>query len=297
MFAATGCVSAADFFPLQQGNSWTYRSERGETLVVQVGAPFFVNQRVYYSLRGYTPQPLLVRINERGDLVRFDEENYREETVTSFRPSDAGWWEAPSRGCDQQGRTLEERGEHDGPAGPFREVLEISYRTFGCADTGTESEQYAENIGMVRRVTSSFAGPRQFDLVRARVGKLEIDTSLRAGFSISVQDSGTAEKPIATVLQLATTSPDGIRLKFPSGQEFEAVLRDSSGNDLWRWSDGQLFTQGFHERTVSGSWSVPLSIPRPTLPGPYEIQAWLTTTSPSFATSLPVVVTGDAGQN
>jgi hypothetical protein len=297
MMAATACACAADFFPLHQGNTWTYRSDRGETFVVQVGAPFFVNQQVYHSLRGYTPQRLLVRINEHNDLVRFDEESYREELVTSFGRLDGGWWEAPSRGCDQQGSTLEKRGAHDGPAGPFRDVLEISFRTFNCADAGTESEQYAENIGMVRRVNSSIAGPRQFDLVHARIGNLEIDTSLRATFKVSVRDAGPASDRILAVLQLRTTAPDGIRLKFPGGQEFEAVLRDEAGNDIWRWSDGLVFTEGSHEVTIGAGWSVALTIPRPAQPGAYELQAWLTTASPSFAAAVPVAIHAGGEQN
>jgi len=231
--AAIGCVSAADFFPLQEGNTWTYMSDNGEKLVVRVGSPFFVNRQVYHSLRGYTPQPLLVRVNEHNDLIRLDEESNREDLVTQFTPFDGGWWEAPSRGCDQQGHTLEKRSAHEGPAGLFREVLEISYRTFACADTGTESEQYAENIGMVRRVTASIAGPRQFDLVHARVGKLEIDATLHGSFSISLQDTAAGGEPLKAGVQLRTTAPDGIHLAFPSGQEFEAVLRDSAGNDIW----------------------------------------------------------------
>jgi hypothetical protein len=118
-----------------------------------------MNERVYHMLRGYLERPLLVRINERKDLVQVDEETGREQTLTSFAPLDNAWWEAPSRTCRQEGQTLERRGVHDGPAGPIQDAIEIRYRIFGCADVGTDSEQYAAeaaveapHAGSVRRV-------------------------------------------------------------------------------------------------------------------------------------------------
>ena len=298
MIAALSSVSAADFFPLQPGNLWIYRTtSTGETLTVRVGTPVFLNRQVYYSLRGYTPQPILVRLNEQRDLVTVDEETYREEPVTMFSTgSSAGsgaWWDAPARGCDQQGRTLDARGIHDGPAGPFQDVLEIAYRTFVCADVGVESEQYAENIGMVRRVNSTIAGPRSFDLVYARVGHLEIEASPRGGFSLSLQDAG---ENLAAILRLRIDPPASIRLAFPTGQQFDVALEDDAGNVLWKWSDGKVFTQSLQDLTIGDGWTIPVSIPRPVQPGSYVIRAWITTASPSFAASVPLTVPAPDGE-
>jgi hypothetical protein len=59
---------------------------------------------------------------------------------------------------DCGGIKIERRTVHDGPAGPVRDVLEIRYRSYGCADTGVEGEQFAENIGTLRLQTSLGSG-------------------------------------------------------------------------------------------------------------------------------------------
>lgn len=48
-----------------------------------------------------------------------------------------------------------------------------------------ESERFAENIGMLRRVVNTIAGPTTFDLVCARVGSQIIEARDRGVFSVS----------------------------------------------------------------------------------------------------------------
>ncbi len=295
-------AAAANFFPLQQGNTWTYRNvQTGAIFTVNVGLPALINSRVYYTLRGYGSRPLLVRLDERRNLVQVDEENGYERVLTSFEPFERGWWEAPSRGCPQDGQTLERREFHDGAAGPIEDALQIDYRIFACMDTGIASEQYAENIGMVRRVVTTIAGPEQYDLVYAHIGKMEINALPHASFNVSVMDS-RAKDYVDAVLRLRTNSPLALNLRFPMGQEFEVIVRDETGKMVWKWSDGQFFTTAEHERLVWGEWPIPVRIPRTVLsprgsePALYIIQAWLTTdgANPQFAATVPISVAPDA---
>jgi hypothetical protein len=287
-------ASAADYFPLQQGNTWTYQNNRtGQSLTVSVGSPVVLNERVYHMLRGYLEQPLLVRINERKDLVQVDEETGREQTLTSFAPLDYTWWEAPSRICPQEGQTLERRGVHDGPAGPVQEVLEIKYRIFGCADVGTDSEQYAENIGMLRRINTSIIGPQRLDLVYARVGNIQIDARPHASFTVSVLSTQQSQD-VTALLRLQTNSLLALKLLFATGQEYDVAVRDEKGNVIWKYSDGRFFTQAEHEISVIGGWSTTVQIPRSVLSGGnYAVQGWLTTAGPNpqFAATMPVTIT------
>src|SRR5512141_1568005 len=86
-----GVASGADFFPLATGNTWTYKEPRfGQTFSVKVGLPFFINERVYYSLTGYTATQQLVRLDEQGQLVYLDEERQAELPLTSFEPFEGG---------------------------------------------------------------------------------------------------------------------------------------------------------------------------------------------------------------
>ncbi len=289
-------LSGADLLPLQSGNTWTYREAlTGDEFTVRVGAPIVTNDRVYHSLSGYTPQRLLVRVNEYGNLVYIDEETGLELIVNSFEPFEGGWWDAGGRPCSQLGQTLEKRGTFDGAAGPFRDVLQIRYRTYSCADAGTEFEQYAENIGMVRRVTQTIAGPRTYNLVYARVGSAVIDTLPHARFTMTAYPKAGADSMIVT-LRLKTNSSADLVLPFPSAQEYEVQILDAKGEVLWKWSDGRFFDQAAHERQIGGEWLVRLEIPNPprSSAGPsaeiLTVQAWVTTSgTPRFAATVPVI--------
>src|SRR5690606_27231527 len=95
------------------------------------------------------------------------------------------------------------------------------------------------------------------------------------------------------------TNRDSLRLRFPSSQEYEVVLRNPDGAVIWTWSDGMAFLPAAHERDVAGSWSATVRIPRPASPGPapqpgvYTAEVWLTTEpdSPRFAVTLPLTIT------
>jgi hypothetical protein len=294
-----GSVTAADFLPLETNNQWVYRAAAtGETFEVRVGAPVFVNDHVYFTLHGYTDGPALVRFDDAGQLVAFDEENYREVMVASFTPFERGWWHAHRRACEQEGQTLEKRTVHDGPAGPVRDVLEIRYRSYGCADTGVEGEEFAENIGMLRRTVQTFAGPRMFDLVYARVGRSLIEAMPHGRFTVTVDHSRNSPVLRATLRLQTSLGSGAIALAFPSSQEYEVLLRDGDGNVLWAWSEGQLFTQELHTREVSGEWRTTVEIPKPPSTGEpkaaiYTVQAWMTTmgAAPQFAATVPVTIT------
>ena len=289
---------AADYFPLRQGNVWAYRNTAtGEQVTVSVGTPVMMNDREYYSLRGYAARPVLVRRNGDKELLQVDEDTGREQVLTSFVPSQGGWWDAPLRGCAEMGQTFDKGVAHDGPAGPFHGVLEIYYQAIACADFGSEVEQYASNIGMVRRVTNTIAGPQTYDLVYARVGSIQIDVTPHAAFSVSFQRIWPPD--FTAILRLRTTSPDPLKLHFASAQEFEGVLRDEAGNVVWKWSDGKVFDATEHDATVNGDWAVPIQIPGSVLPaGSYTLHAWLTTAgpSPAFSATVPVTIPADAAK-
>ena len=290
---------AGNFMPLQPGNSWTYRdAQSGQSFTVRVGTPVMSNYQVYYSLNGFTNDRLLVRIDEKGELVYLDEAREQERLLTSFQPFEGGWWQGGARACDALGQTLEKRGIHDGPAGPFQDVLQVRFRNFDCADAGTDSEQYAENIGMVRRSETWIGGVRTYDLVYARVGSQIIDVLPNTSFRVTADYSKGSEF-LKVTFRLQERASSALKLTFPTSQEYEVRLRDKDGKVLWSWSADKMFTQNLHERFVSTEWSNTVSIPRPTStgsepqPGNYSVQVWLTTlgTTPEFAATVPLVIT------
>lgn len=285
--------AAAAFFPLSTGNSWTYKDlSGGSAFTVTVGQSLERGGKVYYHLRGYAEGDVMARVRENGDLVYLDPEG-NETVLTPLSAEAGGWQKAPLRMCDQEAQALERRGKHDGPAGPLGEVLEVRYQTLNCADAGVEKEQYADNIGMVRRVVTTIAGPRTYDLVSARVGKVAIDASAYGRFTVTADYQPGSE--FMTVVFRLQNAGAPLKLQFSSGQEFDMQLRDARGEALWTWSATRLFLQALHEREVAGEWTVAEMAQLPAgglRPGSYTVGAWITTMGehPSFAAVTTVTV-------
>ena len=289
----------ADFFPLQEGNTWTYREPAtGQTFNVRVGQPLTIAGHLYYDLIGYTDTDLQVRIEETfGALVYWDGLRNQEFLLTSFEQFEGGHWLAPFRPCLlQDGQGQLKLGNHDGPAGPIAGVLEIQYRAIGCADVGPLQEQYADHLGMLRRVVSTIAGPRTFDLIAARVGNITIDGVPSASFSVSLGPT-TGVGPVLATFRLHVNSKLPLTLAFSSGQEYDFALKSSAGTTLWRWSASQTFLQALHQRIVADEWSATVEIPWPTTsggnlqPGEYTVEAVVTNAdSLPFAATVPVTI-------
>ena len=282
-------ASAIDYFPLAAGHTWTYRDAKsGHEFTVRVDTPVMRNDKVYYPLTGYADEQVLVRRGETTDLVYLNDALGREEVLTQFNLSGAAW-PAPKRGCYHEGMLGGYASDHDGPVGPFRDVFPITYRAFGCADTGVQAEQFAPSIGMVRRVVGSIAGPRTYDLVYARVGGIAIEMPVHGRFTTAVSSATEAEE-LEVTLRLQTGPGPAIRLQFPSTQEYDIAVRDENGRRVWVWSADKLFAQGARERVVAGEWTAKVQIPRPALRGGYVVEAWLTTdeTSTRWAAAVSV---------
>jgi len=295
--AAGASLPAANFFPLEPGNTWTYRNRLlGDGFTVRVGLPAVINGNVYYALQGYAGSDLMVRIDDHDNLVYLDNATNDERTLLWFGPADGRSWFAPYRTCDQESQTQEKRNTYNGPAGEFRNVLDVRFHSF-CADAGTLVEQFAENIGMLRRVEESIAGPRQYDLVYARVGSVVINALPTGLFSVTL-DQPVGTDQVVAVLRLRLNGLP-VKLQFSSSQEFEVILRDEEGNLVWRWSDGRIFDQATHEQSILTDWTIAVPMPRPGKSGEpknYTLQAWLTTTGPvpQYAATAPVTITGPA---
>src|SRR5437879_5337275 len=179
-FLAMPLFAAPQHLPLATGNTWTYRQQAGdETFTIRVGVPTLISDAVYYSLRGYTPKPLLVRFHEDGDLYYRDEDADRDVLLTSFQIVKEAWFQAPQRACDEEGQV-----DYTDPS-----VVSITYRTLSCADTGDQQEQFGANIGMLQRTVNTFIGPRRYELVSARVGSTSIQADAGAKLSVSVHRS------------------------------------------------------------------------------------------------------------
>jgi hypothetical protein len=102
-------------------------------------------------------------------------------------------------------------------------------------------------------------------------------------------------------MMLRNTTATPVKLEFASGQQYEMVLWNDQGRQVWRWSDGRAFTQAFHAIAVSKGETVWTETVRlapansagiaPLPEGRYVLECWLTTTEGrTFTASAPLTL-------
>ncbi len=291
VFLVSCLWAEAEVLPLANGNLWIYReAATGLEFAIRVSEPFYINEQVYYSLSGYAPQRLLVRYNAEGALVYYDEENGREGNLTSFAESEGTWWQAPFRPCEQDGQRQRGNYVYEGTAGRFPEAIRVAYRSYGCAQDGVQEEVFADNVGLLRRVHQTPTGTRTFELVYARLGKMEIHGIPSTGFRVTAGEVQNRDV-LAVTLRIATTEYGLQRLRFPTAQEWEIEVKDTSGRLVYRWSDGQVFGPAAVEKTFTGQYAQRLDIPKPP-PGRYVVEAWMTTAAdtPQYRSAVAIEI-------
>ena len=135
---------------------------------------------------------------------------------------------------------------------------------------------------MVRRTVSTIAGPRTYELISARLGELNITSSPSGRFQVSATAiPGSPFRLLVDLRLMFDGAEQPYKLVFPTSQEYDILVRDAAGKQLYRWSDGKAFTQVVHERLVSrelriGEEIIPVPGSTPP-PGTYMLEAWLAT--------------------
>jgi hypothetical protein len=294
LIALALCASAAfaaDYLPLQQGNTWSYRDPAtGQTFTVRAGTQLAtLDGKTYHRLSGYVERDLWARTLDTGTLVYLDEEAGAERVLTSFEKVEGGWAEAPFRGCEHESQVEGKGDGYKGRQGVFADAVTLSYRTFSCADTGIVSEVYAPNVGMLRRTVQTIAGPRVLELVEARVGGFSFTAAPAAVFASSMEHA--PEGGLMAKLRLAVESGEALDLMYPDSQDYDIVIWDETGRQVYRWSDGKAFAQAARWVTVVGRRSHDVAIETPTMldDGRYLMEAWVTAgpSRRSFAAMTP----------
>ncbi len=74
-------------------------------------------------------------------------------------------------------------------------------------------------------------------------------TPLATSLDVSVRDD------VTLTLHVTNTSGKRVELTFPSGQTHEFVVVDSTGKEVWRWSNGRLFTQAIQNKLLTSKES------------------------------------------
>ena len=101
------------------------------------------------------------------------------------------------------------------------------------------------------RTTESFAGTKSSHHKKgaAVASSLDVRVSDNVQFALRVVNEGDKK----------------VELNFPSGMTHDIAVLDETGRQVWRWSDGRLFTAAYQNKVLrsddtlsySGSWRAP----------------------------------------
>ena len=58
--------------------------------------------------------------------------------------------------------------------------------------------------------------------------------------------------PIVTTFDITRPKDDADKLRFPDGQTHDFVVKDFAGKEIWRWSEGRMFTSAMRSETLKG---------------------------------------------
>lgn len=75
------------------------------------------------------------------------------------------------------------------------------------------------------------------------------DAPLATSLNVTVRDN------VTFTLHVTNTSGKRVELTFPSGMTHDFVVLDSTGNEVWRWSEGRLFTQAIQNKLLTSKES------------------------------------------
>ncbi len=173
------------YFPLRHGFKWTYAVQSAASAVtstwqVEVLSPSSATRpvRAFYPLHGYfrADETLMVRTTPFGTVLQRGQDG-KEYLWYELEAEVGQSWEmqlAPpaSSSCeDGTVLTMVSRDEVVSvPAGEFTRVLRVDRLTPRCADAGIISEWFAPEVGLIRRVEETIAGPIVSELISADLG-------------------------------------------------------------------------------------------------------------------------------
>lgn len=60
-------------------------------------------------------------------------------------------------------------------------------------------------------------------------------------------------KTVRFQLHVTNRADRNLELMFPSGQTHEFAVTDETGHEVWRWSEGRMFTQALQSKLLAGA--------------------------------------------
>jgi hypothetical protein len=285
-------AAATDYLPLEPGNLWIYRAG-AQTMTVEVVR----SEGAYWVVRGFPAGEVWLRMDDAGSLWAYDPASGREAVWAAFNAPEGTEYDTAIDPCSRRASIASRAARYSGPVGNFDNALRIVYPPTGCADAGITEEFYLPWVGLVRRTQTTIAGPLTYELIYARLGGVTfvsatgISTSLwldRPLYSANLMppiDPLRSGPEMTARLTLNNWTDAPLEVVFPSGQNYDLVIRNAKDEIVYRWSDGKAFTMVFRRETLAPrherSYVIVLRLgdkdSRPLPQGLYTAEAWLAT--------------------
>lgn len=290
-----------DYFPLQIGNQWTYRSNGPgpqQVFTVEIADSGTFDGQSYFLTKGFSAGDTWLRMSEDSRLLIYDPAARREKLWAAFGTADGDAYETQVDACTGRARQTSRKAKYQGPLGEFDTTLQVDYSPGKCADAGISQEIFLPYVGLLRRTENTIAGPRRYDLIYARLGGVTVISENQVAFSLTLDRTvyiRSASTPAEMTARLTLRNSEPLRITTGS-QEFDLVFKNEKGEVVFRWSDGKVFTLIAREVLLppgEKNWVILLplvdrsgsALP----PGRYSAEGWLTTSVPANKTYLASV--------
>jgi hypothetical protein len=239
-----------DYFPLQTGNQWIYRSSTGSIQQVEVGRAAEFEGRQYYLIQGHPGGDAWLRRGEDGAVYAYDPEHKQELLWYDF-------WRAPGEpyatavpGSNNSPAVVKSvQTIYDGPVGWFDWALEIEYP--GAFQVGLYREIFLPFVGLLRRELGA-GGPSviTWDLIYARLGGVTYINERNLSFGLTLDRFRyPAGSEMIARLTVRNGNWEPVTLEFPTSRIFDLTIRNSAGDTVYRWSEGKAFLQALRTET------------------------------------------------
>ncbi|MFN7937177.1 MAG: BsuPI-related putative proteinase inhibitor [Bryobacteraceae bacterium] len=297
VLAASLC--GQDYFPLETGNQWIYRIGGAlsgvltpTTFVTEVTGTRIIDGKEYYQLVGMPGGTRLLRKNDAGTLVFYNEQDRVEHNWVAFQAATGEAFRSEIDDCSPTAVIQSKNAELRSPLGDFRDgALRVGYAPGRCADAGLITETFLPYIGLAQRRMSNIAGEVVWDLIYSRLGGFTAFSEQERSFQAALNGTrfGTND-PITVRMTLRNTTGTPLELAFPSGQDFDVVIRSEKGDEVYRWSNGRAFTLAIRTLRFSGEKNYSVAVRPGLAAGSYTLTASLAVSGTKIETVLPLEV-------
>lgn len=259
-----------------------------EPQVVEVGARERIGTSDYFRVSFFGSDAYL-RMTETGSVVKGNQGTAPETSWINFAAAQGQTFTTSIENCTREGRIESTEARVSTALGDFNNALHIVY-TASCADAGITEQYWVPYVGLVRHVTTSIAGPVQYDLVYVRSGATTADArQLAFSMALDARTYTAGENARAMVrLTLRNTLAQPLVVNFPSGQSYDLKIYNDRGEGVYTWSADKLFIQVYRTESIGpGERNFAFSVPLSNLPaGRYLAEAYLTTDPREFSATV-----------